>query len=66
MSKLLTATTLVATCFLAGCGQSCESIQDEIESIGREILKNPETAMDRSEELDELRNDLVEMGCFGN
>lgn len=50
---------------LSGCGESCESVQDEIEGIGREIQKNPSSAPDRAEELEELRDKLQEMGCLG-
>lgn len=50
---------------LGGCGDSCESVQKKIESIGRDIQKNPESAMDHSKELSELRDKLKEMGCLG-
>lgn len=50
---------------LTGCGASCESVQDEIQKIGREIQKKPETAMDRSRELEALRDKLRQMGCLG-
>lgn len=50
---------------LAGCGESCESVQNEIEDIGREISKNPSSAPDRAEELEALRDKLQEMDCLG-
>jgi hypothetical protein len=50
--------------FLSGCGDSCESVQDEIQEIGRAIQKNPQTAMERGEELEELKNKLQEMDCL--
>jgi hypothetical protein len=50
---------------LSGCGNSCQAIQDDIEKIGAEISKKPETAMDRSEELEKLRQKLEAEGCLG-
>ncbi len=50
---------------LSGCGESCESVQDEIEEIGRDIQKNPSSAPGRAEELEDLRDKLQEMGCLG-
>ncbi|MCW8907118.1 MAG: hypothetical protein OQL28_07700 [Sedimenticola sp.] len=51
------------TLLLSGCGDSCESIQDEIQDIGMEVQKDPASAMDRSDELEALRDKLQEMGC---
>ena len=50
---------------LACGGDSCESVQAEIEQIGREINENPDTVFDRAEELEALGNQLQEMGCLG-
>lgn len=50
---------------LSGCGESCESVQDDIEEIGREISRDPSSAPDRAEELEALRDKLQEMGCLG-
>lgn len=52
---------------LAGCGgDTCESVQNEIESIGREIQQDPQKAMDGAtgEKLEALRDKLQEMGCL--
>jgi len=48
---------------LSGCGSSCESLEDEMMEIGREIRNNPESAMDRSGDLEELGAKYREMGC---
>lgn len=48
-----------------GCSESCESIQQEIQEVGQEIRSNPGSAMDRAEELEQLRNKYQEMGCAG-
>lgn len=50
---------------LTGCSNSCERIQNKIEKIGQEIAKKPETAMDRADELEELREELEKKGCLG-
>lgn len=50
---------------LSACGDSCESLQEEIQEIGREIQQSPGSAMERGEELQELRDKLQEMGCLG-
>lgn len=50
---------------LACGGDSCESLQEEFEQIGREIEANPETVLDRAEELQELGERMQEMGCVG-
>ncbi len=47
------------------CTDSCESVQNEIEEIGREIQKNPASAPDRAGELESLRKKLEDMGCLG-
>ena len=55
---MVTRTLIVvaAIAVLSGCGSSCESLQEEIQDIGREINKNPESALDYAEELDGLRH----------
>ncbi len=58
--------SLMLGIFLSGCGDTCEDIQKEIESIGREIQKNPESAMERSGELEELKNRLQSNECLKN
>lgn len=63
MIRTIFCFSLVA--FLAGCGSDCESIQDQIEHIGREIQKKPETAFDRAQELEALTQKLKEKGCLG-
>jgi hypothetical protein len=51
---------------LPGCGDSCESVQEEIMQIGREINQNRDkNPWDRAEELQELRNKYQELGCMG-
>ncbi|MEZ4587182.1 MAG: hypothetical protein R2909_12335 [Gemmatimonadales bacterium] len=51
---------------LAACGgDSCESLQDDIEEIGREIQQDPSTALDRAGELETLRKRLEELECLG-
>ena len=59
--SLLAAMSLLIT----GCSDSCESVQDEIETIGGEIQKDPGQALERSDELEELRDKLRKMGCLG-
>ena len=48
---------------LGGCGDSCDSIRAEMEEIGREIQKDPASAMDRAKELQELSVKAMEMKC---
>jgi len=50
---------------LSGCGESCESVQGEIEEIGRDSEKDASCAPDGAEELEVLRDKLEEMGCLG-
>jgi hypothetical protein len=53
---------------LPGCGgDSCESVQDEIQELGREIQKDPKKAMeaDTGKKLEELGDKLQEMDCLG-
>lgn len=50
---------------LAGCGSTCESVQDEIQEIGREIKKKPDTAWNHAEELKALRQELELNGLRG-
>ena len=50
---------------LAACGESCESVQNEIEAIGREIQKDPGQALKKSDKLEALRDKLQELGCLG-
>ena len=59
----LTSMGLVLITALSGCSDSCESVKADIEGIGREIRSNPDTALDRADELDALRRRLEEMGC---
>jgi predicted nuclease with TOPRIM domain len=61
---LLLTVGLGVSQLLSGCSSSCESVQNEIEKIGQEISKNPESAMQREKELTELRDKLREMGCL--
>ena len=52
---------------LSACGgDSCESVQNEIAGIGREIQADPELALDEEtgRELEALRDKLIEMGCL--
>jgi len=52
---------------LPGCSDSCESVEQEIQQIAREINKNPnKDPWDRAEELQELKNKYQELGCMGN
>lgn len=69
MRRSLAATTmgLFALVTLTACGgASCESVQDEIEEIGREIQADPSKSQDEGvqERLTELGQQLQEMGCF--
>lgn len=50
---------------VSGCGDSCESLQADMEQIGKEIEKNPETAFGRAKELQELGAKYTELGCTG-
>lgn len=51
---------------LVACGgDSCESLQAEIEAIGREIDANPDLVFERADELGELAKKQAEMGCVG-
>jgi len=54
-----------APLFLTGCGKSCESIQEEMEAISRDLQEDPGSVFDRADELEELGAQLVEMQCFG-
>ncbi|HKJ24585.1 MAG TPA: hypothetical protein VKB65_07170 [Myxococcota bacterium] len=59
---------LAFTLSLSACGgDTCESVQEEIQSIGREIQKDPTKAMDSDtgEKLEKLRDKLQEMDCLG-
>jgi len=59
---LLLGLGLVLT--LLGCGDTCESVQEDIQEIGREIQKNPASAMDQAEELSALKDKLIELDCL--
>lgn len=48
---------------LSGCSESCDTVQADIEEIGRKIRNDPETALDRADELDALRRKMEDMGC---
>jgi len=53
---------------VAACGgDTCESVQDQIQEIGRDVQKDPQLAMDEDiqQELSDLRDKLQEMGCLG-
>lgn len=50
---------------VAGCGDSCESVQAEMEEIGREIQNNPQTAFERTKELQGLAEKFQNLGCTG-
>jgi hypothetical protein len=52
---------------ISGCGgDTCESVQEQIQEIGREIEKDPKKAMedDTGERLTDLRDKLQDMGCL--
>lgn len=49
---------------LAACGDPCERLQDEMQEIQREIAQDPESAMDRAEELEKLGQDY-QRECLG-
>ena len=60
--------TLGLALLLAGCGgATCESLQEEIEDIGRAIQEDPSKALDEAtgKELEALSNKLQELGCLG-
>ena len=61
-----TAGLLAGSVLLACGGTSCESLQADIEEIGREIQQDPSKAMDdeTAEELQALQAEMQEMGCF--
>jgi hypothetical protein len=53
---------------LVGCGgDTCESVQEEIQALGREIQQDPQKAMDgdTGKKLEELKDKLQEMDCLG-
>jgi len=54
---------VACSALLAGCGDTCESVADEIQAIGLEINRegNP---WERAEELQALQEQLQEMGCL--
>ena len=61
---LALATTLV----LPGCrGDTCKSVQDQIQALGQEIQKDPQKAMesDTAQKLEKLRKKYQEMKCVG-
>ncbi len=64
---LRVAAFLLGVCLIAclfGCGESCESVQKEIDAIGRSIQKDPQKAMESSKQLSELKDKMREMGCL--
>lgn len=64
MLRIITLTSILGMVLvLSACGESCESLQDQMQDIGREIQGDPSSAMDRSEELEDLRDKMQEMGC---
>ena len=59
---------LLAVLLLSACGgDTCESVQQEIQELGMEIQKDPKKALDEStaKDLESLRDKLVEMDCLG-
>jgi len=59
---------LAFTLSLSACGgDTCESVQEEIQDIGRAIQKDPKRALesDTGEKLEKLRDKLQELGCLG-
>ena len=58
---------LVLVLVLVGCSDTCESVQDDIEKIGRDISKDPGQALDEKnvKELETLTDKLRELGCVG-
>lgn len=61
----LTMLVLASAFTLGGCSRSCEDIQQEIQEIGMEVQQDPGSAMDRSDELEALRQELQDKGCLG-
>lgn len=61
----LTILILASVFTLGGCSRSCEDIQQEIQEIGMEVQQDPGSAMDRSDELEALRQELQDKGCLG-
>lgn len=51
---------------LACGGDTCESVQQEIQAVGQEVQKDPKLAMEEAtmEKLSALRDKLEEMGCL--
>jgi hypothetical protein len=48
---------------LSACSDTCESVQDELERIGRSIQKDPKKARESTEEIKALTSKLLEMDC---
>jgi len=68
MVRFVSVLGATAVLTLAGCGgDTCESVQQEIQELGMEIQKDPQKAMDgdTGEQLAALRDKLQEMGCLG-
>lgn len=61
----ITVLAVAGIAMLSGCGETCESVQEDLQELGTEIRKNPETAFDRAEELEALRDKLQAMDCIG-
>jgi prefoldin subunit 5 len=49
---------------LSACGDTCESVKKDLQKIEKDIEKNPESAFDHAEELEELGNKMQELKCF--
>lgn len=50
---------------LPACGDPCESVQQEIEEVGREIQRDPGAVLERTKELEALQAELERLGCLG-
>ena len=51
---------------LTGCGRSCEDIEEDIRDISRDIQRDPESAWDRAEELEKLKDEAIDIGCLAS
>jgi hypothetical protein len=65
LAVLLALASILA---LPGCrGDTCESVQDQIQALGQEIQNDPHKAMenDTAQKLEKLRKKYQEMKCVG-
>lgn len=49
---------------LSACGDTCESVKAEAREIEQKIQKDPQSASEYAEEMDELIEKMSELQCF--